>query len=489
MVFNSIDFLVFFPIVTIMFFVIPKKLRTLWLLIASFYFYMSWNPKYAILIALSIVTTYFSGILIEKFEKPTSKKLIVSASLIVNLSILGIFKYADFALQSLSGIAQHLGFSPIERRLDLLLPVGISFYTFQALSYTLDVYRGTIHAEKSLLRYALFVSFFPQLVAGPIERSGNLLRQIQTIKERQLWDYDRIRDGLLLMFWGLFQKLVIADRASILVNQVYGDYQSYGFLELAIASVLFAFQIYCDFGGYTNIARGAAQVMGFSLMQNFRQPYFAVSIKEFWRRWHISLTSWFTDYLYIPLGGSRKGLLRQYVNIIIVFGVSGLWHGASWHFVAWGLLHAAYQIAGNAKNRILKRINPKMTEETGYSLSQKLGKGFVTFVLVDFAWIFFAADSLRHVYHILRQMMTTFQIAGIYDLGLDRGNWFMLFFGICILTIVDLVHEKGESIFRLIGSQTLWFRWTLYLGLIWCIILFGIYGVGYDSSQFIYFQF
>lgn len=488
MLFNSIDFLIFFPIVTLLFFIIPGRLRTLWLLIASYYFYMSWNPRYAILIALSTVTTFISGILIAKMEKPVSKKLVVAASLLINLAILGIFKYADFALQTLSSIAQHLGLGTIDKRLDLLLPVGISFYTFQALSYTLDVYRGTIRAEKSLLRYALFVSFFPQLVAGPIERSGNLLGQIQTIRTRRLWDYDRVRDGLLLMFWGLFQKLVIADRASILVDQVYGNYTDYGFLELAIASVLFAFQIYCDFGGYTNIARGAAQVMGFSLMQNFRQPYLAVTIKDFWRRWHISLTSWFTDYLYIPLGGSHKGLLRQYVNIFIVFGVSGLWHGASWHFVAWGLLHAVYQIVGNAKSRIIKRLHPK-AEEIRCSFSQKLGKGIITFALVDFAWIFFAADNLHQVLGILRQMLTAFQLSSVYDLGLDRGNWFMLVTAICILFMVDVIHESGKSVFRLVSRQTLWFRWILYLGLIWCTILFGIYGVEYDSSQFIYFQF
>lgn len=307
MLFNSIDFLVFFPIVTIVFFVIPRKLRTLWLLIASFYFYMSWNPKYAVLIAISIVITFISGLLMEKVKGANEKKLLLVVSLVSNLVILGVFKYADFVLQTLSIITNRLGFGTIDKRLDLLLPVGISFYTFQALSYTLDVYRGNIKAERNILRYALFVSFFPQLVAGPIERSGNLLCQIQKISEIKLWNFERVRDGMLLMFWGLFQKLVIADRASILVNQVYGNYKDYGFLELAIASILFAFQIYCDFGGYTNIARGAARVMGFSLSQNFQQPYFAVSIKDFWRRWHISLTSWFTDYIYIPMGGNKGG--------------------------------------------------------------------------------------------------------------------------------------------------------------------------------------
>lgn len=379
----------------------------------------------------------------------------------------------------------------LDRKLDLLLPVGISFYTFQTLSYTLDVYRGNIKAERNIIRYALFVSFFPQLVAGPIERSGNLLCQIQKITEKRLWDFGRVRDGLLLMFWGLFQKIVIADRISILVNQVYGNYVNYGFLELAIATVLFAFQIYCDFGGYTNIARGASHVMGICLMQNFRQPYLAVNIKDFWRRWHISLTSWFTDYLYIPLGGSRKGKIRQYVNIIIVFGISGLWHGASWHFVAWGLLHAGYQIAGSIKDRICRkvRIGMKIKDTMQYSFSQRLGKRMITFALVDFAWVFFAVDHLRQVYGIFCQMSFTFQIAGIYEMGLDRGNWFVLCFGIAVLMAVDIVHERGGSVFFWVNRQTLWFRWMLYSGLIWFTILFGIYGIGYDSSQFIYFQF
>lgn len=379
-----------------------------------------------------------------------------------------------------------MGLSVIEQRLDLLLPVGISFYTFQALSYTLDVYNKHIKAEKNIFKYALFVSFFPQLVAGPIERSGNLLNQIQNIRYMKLWNYERIRDGLLLMFWGFFQKLVIADRASILVNQVYNNYSKYGFLELSVASFLFAFQIYCDFGGYTNIARGAAQVMGFSLMQNFRQPYLAVNIKDFWRRWHISLTSWFTDYLYIPLGGNRNGKFRKYINILLVFSISGLWHGANWNFVIWGILHAVYQIIGDIKIEVAKKRN---TDAPKTSFSQRLGKRIITFFLVDIAWIFFASNDLKHSFNILRQMLSVLQTTSLYEIGLDRGNWFMLCLGITILFIVDLIHERKQSVFYLISQQTIWFRWTLYLGLIWCVIMFGIYGVGYDASQFIYFQF
>lgn len=379
-----------------------------------------------------------------------------------------------------------MGLNVIEQRLDLLLPVGISFYTFQALSYTLDVYNKHIKAEKNIFKYALFVSFFPQLVAGPIERSGNLLNQIQNIRYMKLWNYERIRDGLLLMFWGFFQKLVIADRASILVNQVYNNYSKYGFLELSVASFLFAFQIYCDFGGYTNIARGAAQVMGFSLMQNFRQPYLAVNIKDFWRRWHISLTSWFTDYLYIPLGGNRNGKFRKYINILLVFSISGLWHGANWNFVIWGILHAVYQIIGDIKIEVAKKRN---TDAPKTSFSQRLGKRIITFFLVDIAWIFFASNDLKHSFNILRQMLSVLQTTSLYEIGLDRGNWFMLCLGITILFIVDLIHERKQSVFYLISQQTIWFRWTLYLGLIWCVIMFGIYGVGYDASQFIYFQF
>lgn len=487
MLFNSINFLIFFPIVTGIFLIIPKNLRCIWLLAASYYFYMSWNPKYALLIAASTIITFISGLLISRMKSRHGKLAMAVLSFAGNLAILAVFKYADFARNTFHFIAGHLGLRVIDKSLDLLLPAGISFYTFQALGYTADVYKGTIQAEKNIFRYALFVSFFPQLVAGPIERSGNLLAQLQKIREIRLWDFNRIRDGLLLMLWGFFQKLVIADRAAVLVSGIYGNYQNYGFFELVTASVLFAFQIYCDFGGYSDIARGAAQVMGFSLMKNFRQPYLALGIRDFWRRWHISLTSWFTDYLYIPLGGSRKGAAWKYFNILTVFTVSGLWHGASWHFAAWGGVHAIYQIVGSIKGELLKKTGKKGVRKQ--SFSRKLRKTVITFILIDAAWIFFAADSLHQVSDIFRQMFHTFQTAGIYEFGLDRGNWFMLNFGISILIAVDIMHEKGCSIFQFVNRQEIWFRWILYLGLFWCTVIFGIYGIGYDASQFIYFQF
>lgn len=287
----------------------------------------------------------------------------------------------------------------------------------------------------------------------------------------------------MLMLWGLFQKLVIADRASILVDHVINSYWSYGFLEISLAMILFALQIYCDFDGYTNIARGAAGVMGFSLMKNFRQPYMAETIKEFWRRWHISLTSWFTDYLYIPLGGNRVGTMRKYVNILIVFAVSGLWHGASWNFIAWGILHALYQIAGEIKQQLFRGRGTVVK-----SCSTRIRKAVTTFLLVDFAWIFFVCDGLRHALSVIRQMMTVFRTT-TFDLGLNRANWFALLFGTAVMVIVDILHEKGRSVFSMFHRQEFWLRWVVYVGLVWAVILFGIYGEQYSAGDFIYFQF
>lgn len=489
MLFNSLEFLVFFPVVVAVYLIIPKKLRLYWLLVTSYYFYMSWNPRYALLIALSTGVTYACGLAVGRLRAKGHRKgmkLCVAASLLINLGILAVFKYANFALDTLSAILERVGRGPLEKRLDLLLPVGISFYTFQALSYTIDVYRGEIEPERSLPRYALFVSFFPQLVAGPIERSKNLLPQFQNLEAIRAWDFDRVRDGFCLMMWGLFQKLVIADRAALLVDRVVNGYDRFGFAEIAVAMVLFAFQIYCDFGGYTCIARGAAKVMGFSLMDNFRQPYLAGSIRDFWRRWHISLTTWFTDYLYIPLGGNRKGTLRKYLNILIVFAVSGLWHGASWNFVAWGCLHAVYQIAGDVKNRILARLSPGPRRD---SFSRRLRQRIATFALVDFAWIFFVATNFSHARAIVRQMFTVFKTTGVADAGLKPSDWPVLLASIALLVAVDILHERGRSLSAAVSRQEPWLRWLLPVGLIWAIIMFGIYGASYDASAFIYFQF
>lgn len=340
MLFNSFDFMLFFPIAVSIYFIVPSRVRYIWLLITSYCFYMGWNPKYALLIAVSTVITFLSGLLIDYISvhriPRVYKKWVVAGSFIINIGILVFFKYFNFLFYNINALLTHIGLFPIHKSFDVILPVGISFYTFQALSYTVDVYRNDIKAEKNLLKYALFVSFFPQLVAGPIERSKNLLNQINHAEKTELWNYRRITSGAVLMLWGLFQKMVIADRASIIVDHVYDLYWMYGSIELILATVLFALQVYCDFASYSMIAVGAARIMGFELMENFNTPYFARSVKEFWRRWHISLSTWFRDYLYIPLGGSRCSATKKYRNLMITFLVSGLWHGASWNFIIWG---------------------------------------------------------------------------------------------------------------------------------------------------------
>ncbi len=345
MLFNSIEFLMFFPVVLLIYYAIPNKFKQLWLLLSSYYFYMAWSVKYVLLILSSTIITFTSGLLLESVEKRRAitrfsknkkkyfKNRIVAFSFIINLGILVFFKYSNFLIDILQYAFEVIGIKLFIPSFDIILPVGISFYTFQALSYTMDVYRGEISAERNFVRYALFVSFFPQLVAGPIERSGNLLKQLSSLKK---FSFENAREGLILMLWGYFLKIVLADRIAIFVDFVYGDITKHGGYFLVIATILFAVQIYCDFYGYSVIAMGSAKILGIRLMENFDAPYLSTSVGEFWRKWHISLTSWFKDYLYIPLGGNRKGKSRKLLNKLLVFIVSGIWHGAEITFVVWG---------------------------------------------------------------------------------------------------------------------------------------------------------
>jgi alginate O-acetyltransferase complex protein AlgI len=490
MLFNSFNYLIFFPVVVLIYFVVPHRARHVWLLISSYYFYMSWNPKYALLIALSTVITYISGLLIGRETLSVRKKLWVFLSMASNLSILFLFKYFDFFIENANRILAAMSMELLSPEFDVILPVGISFYTFQALSYTMDVYRGEIYVEKNILRYALFVSFFPQLVAGPIERSKNLLVQIG---RRHYFDYERVKSGLMLMLWGLFLKLVVADRVAIVVNNVYGDYASYEGIILVIATLFFGMQIYCDFASYSLIAKGSAEVMGFKLMDNFRQPYFSMSVAEFWRRWHISLSSWFRDYLYIPLGGNRKGNLRKYLNIMIVFLVSGLWHGANWTFVIWGFLHGAFQVTGQILRPVKKKIIDALSIDE-MRMSYKLGQMIITYGLVNFAWIFFRAPGITAAKGIIKNMFSLWNpwvlVDGtLYTLGLSPGSFRVGMVSILILIFVSIAQYKGVSIRKNLMNQGIIFRWSLALGLIFAIIIFGVYGPGYSASQFIYFQF
>ncbi|MDR0979396.1 MAG: MBOAT family protein [Lachnospiraceae bacterium] len=495
MLFNSIDFLIFFPIVALIYFIIPQKVKWIWLLVASYYFYMCWNPKYAVLMGTSTVITYLSGIFISKCDKyeekkaKRMKKICIALSFISNLAILVFFKYFGFIENNLNKIFDILNITLKAPSFDVLLPVGISFYTFQALGYTMDVYRKDVKPEKNPFRYALFVSFFPQLVAGPIERSKNLIHQL---REEHRFEYERVKNGLLLMLWGFFQKLVIADRVAILVNTVYNNTFDYEGFQLIIATVLFAVQIYCDFSSYSDIAIGAAQVMGFKLMQNFKRPYFSKSIAEFWRRWHISLSTWFKDYLYFPLGGSRKGKFRTYINIMIIFIVSGLWHGAAWTFIIWGFLHGAYQVFGRLTRNLRDKIYDKFKVKKE-AFSYKLGQVLTTFSLVSFAWILFRANSISDAIYVIKHLFVwnpwiLTDNVSLFKLGLDRQDFELAIFSIFVLICVSLIRRKN-SVRELIAKQGIVFRWTLYYLAIFAVLIFGIYGPGYNASEFIYFQF
>lgn len=494
MLFNSISFIIYFPIVVFIYFVIPKKARYLWLLLASYFFYMCWNAKYAVLLLYSTAVTYVSGLLIDRCDRKEGlekrKKLFVALSFIMNLSILFLFKYFNFVVGNINVILAECNLQVIMPGVDLLLPVGISFYIFQALSYTMDVYRKEIYVERNFLKYALFVSFFPQLVAGPIERSKNLLKQIGTYN---VFSYDNFRRGLLIMLWGYFQKIVIADRIALLVDTVYNNVGSYEGSYYLLASVLFAIQIYCDFSGYSLIAAGAAKVMGFELMENFNCPYYAKSVAEFWRRWHISLTSWFRDYLYIPLGGNRKGTARKYLNILLVFLVSGLWHGAQWTYVIWGGLNGLFQVLGS----ILAPLRKKAGELLGVkeeSFGHKFIQVCVTFVLVDFAWIFFRAASVHDALHIIKSILTVhnpwiFFDNSLYSLGLSQKQFHLMVFSLAVLAVADWLKYKKVNVLDRLLEQDIWFRWPAYLMGILFVLVFGIWGNAYDAQAFVYFQF
>jgi len=494
MLFNSFDFLVFFPIVVIIYFLIPQKIKYIWLLITSCYFYMCWNPKYIILIATSVLITYLSGIVLDKTKNDMHRKIVVAVSFLSNLSILCFFKYADFLLGNINAVLAKMNVALIEKPFDVLLPVGISFYTFQALSYTMDVYRKEIDSEKNFFKYALFVTFFPQLVAGPIERSKNLLNDIRTIPEKKMWDYDRITKGLIMMLYGLFLKLVIADRVAIMVDFVFNNYQNYDSLVLLIGAVGFSLQIYCDFASYSTIAIGAANVMGFKLMENFDTPYFARSIKEFWRRWHISLSTWFRDYLYIPLGGNRCSKFRKHLNLLIIFTVSGIWHGAGWHYIAWGFLHGMYQVIGEWFAPLKTYVCEKMCVKTE-SLSHKLLQTVTTFSLVTFAWIFFRANSMREALGYVKGLFSGYKIDTIFDetllnIGLNEYEWNVLFVSLLILFLVSLVkYNFSMNLAVFLQKQSIWFRWAVIYILLFMTIIYGKYGPKYSQQAFIYFQF
>lgn len=450
---------------------------------------MAWNAKYGLLLLLYTIITWCASLVIEKNKNDKKKiKTVLILSLVLLFGVLFYFKYFIFTVQNVNRICDILGFAQISKNFDIVLPVGISFFAFQSTGYLIDVYRGSIKAEKNFFKYALFVSFFPQLVAGPIERSSNLMKQLE---KTYTFDFDRAKSGIILMIYGFFLKLVIADRAAIFVNTVYNNpEEAVGGMVFIIATFFFAIQIYCDFYGYSIIAKGAARILGIELMSNFECPYFATSIKDFWRRWHISLSSWFKDYVYIPLGGSRCSKVRANINIVIVMILSGIWHGAGWHFVAWGALHAVYQVFDRLTVFIQERL-------------PKLLRIIITFCAVNFAWIFFRANSLRQAFYIVKNILNSLihlslKQTGLKSNGLDVENVKLLLLCIFVLFVIDFVKYKKLGLPIKISSAGKHISVSKVPAILQIcaisfsvifIVIFGIWGSAYNESSFIYFQF
>jgi alginate O-acetyltransferase complex protein AlgI len=479
MLFNSLQFLIFLPIVAVLYFALSHKYRWILLLAASYYFYMGWKAEYAILIIATTLIDYSAGRLIGAAKNPKNKKYLLWISLAVNLGLLGFFKYFNFFTVSLTELFEIFHLNWQLPAYQILLPVGISFYTFQSLSYTIDVYRGKIEPEKNLGMFALYVSFFPQLVAGPIERAGNLLSQLY---EKHYFDYTRVTNGLKLAAWGFFKKMVIADRLSLFVEAVYSKPTEFGGIQLITATIFFAFQIYCDFSGYSDIAIGTAQIFGIKLMDNFKRPYFSRSIAEFWKRWHISLSTWFKDYLYIPLGGNRVAVPRWYLNLFIVFVVSGLWHGANWTFVAWGALHGFYMVFSAATARLRAKIIKVIKLDRAPKLYLAIQVG-ITFVLVNIGWIFFRANSITDAFYILTHLFSNLSFSR-FSMGIGRDQLYVAILAIIFMEVIHVIQEHGK-IRTFLSEKPTMVRWSAYSLMLILIFLFGMF----EEQQFIYFQF
>ena len=484
MTFNSWEFLLFYPIVALLYFALPKKLKWPVLLIASYYFYICYQASLVFLILLTTLVSWLASALIERTDNPRVKKTALALTLIVCLGVLFFYKYFNFLSGSVTGLLSLFGVQTPPVVLNLILPVGISFYTFQTLSYVIDVYRGEVKTERNFFFYALFVSFFPQLVAGPIERPNNLIPQL---REGHKWsDSDAVKGGKHMIV-GFFKKVVVADLISVYVDSVYNSPETATGFGVVIATVLFALQIYCDFSGYTDIAIGCARIMGIRLMKNFDHPYIATSIKEFWSRWHISLSSWFRDYLYIPLGGSRCSKVRHLTNLMIVFLVSGLWHGAAWTYVIWGAIHGVYQVVGN----LTAKPRRALIERLGFSeksLPVVIVRRAITFILVSFAWIFFRANSISDAGILLKKLCTGWgslaETLGIMELNITGILTTVAAF--LILLIIDrmLAYEDAPD-----GSGMLT-KNGAFIYFVWIIMFAWALLLSKDmTSTFIYFQF
>ena len=475
MLFNSIVFFIFLPICFgLYWFVCNKRLhiQNILILIASYVFYGWWDERFLALIALSTLVDYTVGLQLEKAEKQNKRKLLLAISLAINLGLLGVFKYYNFFVASWIDAWASFGVSMEASTLKIILPVGISFYTFQTLSYTIDIYRKQLQAERNLINFASYVAFFPQLVAGPIERATRLLPQFS---RKRIFDYHQAKSGVYLIIWGLFKKIVIADNCAFFVNTIFENPSGYSSAELLVGAVLFAFQIYGDFSGYSDIAIGTARLFGFELMVNFKFPYFSKNIGDFWRRWHISLSTWFRDYVYIPLGGSRGSRWQQIRNVFVIFLVSGFWHGANWTFIVWGAIHALLFIPLLLLNRNRNDVN---STRISFKDSWRI---LLTFLLVTLAWIYFRADTIT----IANQYILDIVQGASFELSLFiQSNKYMLYTLICFFGIGVLLIKELKSYVQGVKEVQLT-KWSAFF-MIMCILFLGAFQ---NPETFIYFQF
>ena len=487
MLFNSLPFVIFFPVVTILFFLLPHKFRWFLLLAASCFFYMFFKPVYILILAFTIVIDYYAGILLENEPDKKRRKKFLIMSLIANIGILAVFKYYNFLNSNITGIALLFGYKNPIPFLRMALPIGLSFHTFQAMSYTIEVYRGHQKAERKFGIYALYVMFYPQLVAGPIERPQNMLPQFH---EKKYFNYNNAVTGIRLMLWGMFKKAVIADRLATITEPIFNNPHKYPASSILVCCFFFSFQIYCDFSGYSDIALGSARVMGFNLMKNFDRPYSSKSIAEFWRRWHISLSTWFKDYVYITLGGSRVSTPRKYFNLFIVFFLSGLWHGANWTYVIWGSIHGIYMVTGAMTENVRAKIRDVLGISRVKWLDDLLQK-LVTFFLVAITWVFFCGNTVEDSFYMARKLPSALgEFIGMarhtYRLVLPIADARVLMC-IAVVLVMELIHaiQKRRSINTLIQNQPRYIRWCVYYVFVFAVIYLGVF----HNRQFIYFQF
>ncbi len=478
MLFNSLSFALFLPIVFILYWFVGQRrllLQNVLLLVASYYFYACWNFQFLFLLIFSTLLDYYSGLKIESSTSPQARKFWFWLSISINLGFLGVFKYFNFFVDSIQDVVAVFGQSIHLWTLKVILPVGISFYTFHGLSYVIDIYKKRIPAEKNFIHYAVFVCYFPLLVAGPIERATHLLPQI---KQKRTFHYTKAVDGLRQILWGLFKKIVIADTCATYANQIFSEAATSSGSTLVLGAFFFAFQIYGDFSGYSDIALGTSRLFGMELLQNFKFPYFSRNIAEFWRRWHISLSSWFKDYLYIPLGGSQGGKVRQIRNTFLIFLVSGFWHGANWTFMVWGLLHALYIMPSVFFNTHRNNLEIVAIHQRFPSFKE-LAAMVITFSLTTFAWIFFRAHSLTEAYIYIRGIFSK----SLFTLPTVRPTYVLVLL-VIFITIEWIGRRNSYAIATLGQQQSVGIRWAFYLLLIVALFIFGS-----QAQTFIYFQF